>query len=85
MGDNYGGTTGEWSIIGGMGKLSMARGTIKYTVVQINNVENYKKLDFYGTYIPPVVSSQWYILFPFSSNVNKHISAVIFLFGKPVR
>jgi hypothetical protein len=28
---------------------------------------------------------QWYILFPFSSNVNKHISAVIFLFGKPVR
>jgi Fe-S cluster assembly ATPase SufC len=56
MGDNNGGATGEWSIIGGTGKLWMARGTIKYTVVQINNVENYRKLDFYGTYIPPVVS-----------------------------
>jgi hypothetical protein len=66
MGDNNGGATGEWSIIGGTGKLSMARGTIKYTVVQINNVENYRKLDFYGTYIPPVVSPYIYIYILFT-------------------
>lgn len=56
MGENHNGATGEWSIIGGTGKLSMARGTIKYKVVSISEFENYKQLDIYAVYTSLAVS-----------------------------
>ncbi|PWZ19475.1 Dirigent protein 15 [Zea mays] len=55
IGDNKIGATGEWSIIGGTGKLSMARGSIKYNIVKINEVENYRQLDIYVIYTPLAV------------------------------
>ena len=35
---------GEWAIVGGTGKLSMARGTVNFTTAQNSpNIESYKK------------------------------------------
>ena len=54
------GANGEWAIVGGTGKLSMARGTIKFTKVQPEsnpNTENYRKIDIHAFYTPsPAVS-----------------------------
>lgn len=50
-------SVGEWSIVGGTGKLAFARGTIKYeTVLNVPNVEYYQKLSIYALYTPPSVS-----------------------------
>ncbi|XBI51630.1 hypothetical protein VPH35_034118 [Triticum aestivum] len=48
--------TGEWAIVGGTGKLSMARGIIKYKFPQIvTSFENYRQLDIHAFYTPQAV------------------------------
>uniref|UniRef100_A0A453ADI7 Dirigent protein n=2 Tax=Triticinae TaxID=1648030 RepID=A0A453ADI7_AEGTS len=48
--------TGEWAIVGGTGKLAMARGIIKYKFPQIvTSVENYRQLDIHAFYTPQAV------------------------------
>ena len=52
------GADGEWAIVGGTRKLSMARGTVKFTTVQNSpNIESYKKIDIHAFYTTqPTVS-----------------------------
>ncbi|KAI4968525.1 hypothetical protein ZWY2020_045855 [Hordeum vulgare] len=45
------GADGEWAIVGGTRKLSMARGTVKFTTVQNSpNDGNYRKIDIHAFY-----------------------------------
>uniref|UniRef100_A0A8I6WK38 Dirigent protein n=1 Tax=Hordeum vulgare subsp. vulgare TaxID=112509 RepID=A0A8I6WK38_HORVV len=47
----FSGPNGEWAIVGGTGKLSMARGTVNFTTVQDSpTIENYKKIDIHAFY-----------------------------------
>uniref|UniRef100_A0ACD5TQU6 Uncharacterized protein n=1 Tax=Avena sativa TaxID=4498 RepID=A0ACD5TQU6_AVESA len=48
--------TGEWAIVGGTGKLAMARGIINYKASQmVTTVENYRQIDIQAFYIPNTV------------------------------
>ncbi|KAI4968522.1 hypothetical protein ZWY2020_045852 [Hordeum vulgare] len=44
------GENGECAIVGGTGKLSMARGTVKFTEVTNTGSENYRKIDIHAFY-----------------------------------
>ncbi|KAM3392945.1 hypothetical protein ACQJBY_013881 [Aegilops geniculata] len=49
------GANGEWAIMGGTGKLSMAHGTVKFTEVQPQSnpsTEKYGKIDIHAFYTP---------------------------------
>ncbi|KAI5020985.1 hypothetical protein ZWY2020_054395 [Hordeum vulgare] len=45
---------GEWAIIGGTGELTMARGTIKYKILQESaGIESIRELNIRAFYTPP--------------------------------
>ncbi|XP_037427497.1 dirigent protein 21-like [Triticum dicoccoides] len=45
---------GEFAIVGGTGKLSMACGTVKFIAIQAqsSSIENYRKIDIHAFYTP---------------------------------
>ncbi|KAI4968523.1 hypothetical protein ZWY2020_045853 [Hordeum vulgare] len=57
------GVNGEWAIVGGTGKLSMARGTVNFTEVQPQtnpDSENYRRIDIHAFYTTsPAVRPFW--------------------------